>query len=209
MPFDVNCGVVGAEMHDIRDYAAEMVEKYNPRMVVLVGGENDFLASRPPREIVGLLRETVRTISHESLRQNAGSPLSRSGPVPIVFFGTKREPSTDAFHPFYEEYDVLCQKLADEEFPNLTFVKSDEIEDRSLFRWDGLHMNKDGYALWNRKLVPIALDKLAPDSREDFLNETFPGKSQIHESDNGYDQPPPPTVTTIREWSEYRAARAI
>merc|ERR1712096_433360 len=41
-PRVINCGLGGAMLYDMAAYVPELVEKYKPRAVVLVGGDNDF-----------------------------------------------------------------------------------------------------------------------------------------------------------------------
>ncbi|MDG4554676.1 MAG: GDSL-type esterase/lipase family protein [Candidatus Competibacter sp.] len=150
----LNRGFGGSRLHDILRYSDRIILPYQPRAVVVYGGENDLGGrwSRPET----VLERFQRLVEH--LRQTDPA-------LPILLLAIK--PS-----PYYQQR--LSQQVEAnqrlraycEATPGLRFIDvaspllgADGRPRPELFQ-DGLHLNAAGYRLWRERVRPALLAAL-------------------------------------------------
>lgn len=150
-PGAVNLGIGGATVREAARHASAMAAAVRPKgFVVFVSGENDFEDDDTEAEP---LFEHFKTVI-EALLASVHHPR-------VIYLGTKPEPSTKELHAGYQRYDALIKDYATQlEFeapagspPPLVVIDSWSRfhgmgNPKSLYRKDGLHLSRQGYAHW-------------------------------------------------------------
>lgn len=145
----INRGFGGSSLPHVIEYADEIVTPYDPKQVVIYCGENDFMNDTVTSAIV-----TSRFITLFNL-------LRKEIPdAEIVFVSMKPSPSRQRLMN-----EIAAANTAIKDFlkkkRRTTFVNIwDDMLDESgnpreeLFLKDMLHMNADGYAIWQKAIEP-------------------------------------------------------
>lgn len=145
----INRGFGGSTMSDAAQYAERIVIAYKPKTVIAFAGGNDIHAGRTPEEVSDAFRELVK-------KTQAALPKTR------IYFISLFPNVARAGE------DEKCKRVNE---LIRAFTASDErlgyIDTRSrmegpggkarpeLLRQDGLHMNDDGYKIWNEMVAKI------------------------------------------------------
>lgn len=152
----MRCGAGGCGIKDCALYVDRLIQKYAPKAVVLVAGENDMCGG----------------VSHQDAFkdfQTVVERLLRLDEVHVIYISTKPEPVTVAVHREYQRYDQLIRALAvSDGFERLIFIDSftpmadmTKSDRKRLFVKDGLHLSAEGYALWtswvNEALLKVGI----------------------------------------------------
>ncbi len=146
----INRGFGGASLHHLSYYIRDIVYPYHPKQVVIYCGENDLAASNTV---------SPETVTHRfiTLFYEIRDHYPR---VPIAYVAMKPSPSREKL---MEKMEKGNQAIA-------AFLKTQPDADyidvytpmlnpagkprAALFVEDMLHMNKDGYAIWQEVLLP-------------------------------------------------------
>jgi lysophospholipase L1-like esterase len=135
-------GLAGATMSDCARYVDRLILPYRPRVVVVYAGDNDLAAGVKPEQIVADYAALVRQVHREL-------PATK-----VVLVSIKPSPSRAVLMPRIERTNALLAAYTRTD-PRLDFVDifpvmldRDAHVRSELFRADGLHMNRAGYALW-------------------------------------------------------------
>jgi lysophospholipase L1-like esterase len=145
----INRGFGGSQMADAARYAHRIVTPYKPRLIVLYEGDNDLNAGKSPQQVAADFDEFLKVVR---------SDLAMT---PLIVIGMKPSPSRWKLIEQQREANRLladrCAKdgkcrFLDVEKPMLG---SDGQPRPELFRADKLHLNDDGYKLWNSLLRPL------------------------------------------------------
>jgi lysophospholipase L1-like esterase len=153
----VQRGFGGAKINDLIHYMDRLIAPHDPVMVVLYIGSNDLLdfgGNRPKSiEQMQALYDTLLTGLHARL------PDAR-----IVALATFPSPLNARRAAQIEAVNEYVRKTAEDK-PWLDFISGNEAlrtadgtPDRSLFRFDRVHLNRKGYARWAQILRPKLLD---------------------------------------------------
>lgn len=144
----VNRGIRGADIPLIKEHLAEFVFPYKPGLIVTYIGENDIATKQTPEQAAARVADFITTI-----RENLGD-------VPIVFMGIKPSPLRADLTPAFLEFDTRVQEIAKAD-GRITFFHAgkplltpDGKINPSLYK-DTIHLNKEGYALWEAALTPV------------------------------------------------------
>lgn len=149
----INRGFGGSSLPDVIYYKQETIFKYKPKQVVIYCGDNDLAASDTVTANIVVERfKTLFTDIRKTL-PNAS----------IVYISIK--PSLSRWHLKEKavETNRLIQKFlkskkktgyADVWTPMLD---GDGKPNDALFVEDKLHMNREGYAIWEKKIEPLLL----------------------------------------------------
>lgn len=144
----MNRGIGGAVINDITFYLKDIVFPYKPRQIVLYVGENDVVSKN----------ETADTILNRTIRLYQGI-RSKLPTVPIVYIALKPSPSRDQFMAKTVEANRLIREFLSHE-KNTVFVDVFSPMLRNgksrpeLFVEDMLHMNQQGYDIWEKAVKP-------------------------------------------------------
>lgn len=145
----INRGFGGSSLPHVIDYAYDIIIPYKPKQVVVYCGENDFTNDTVTSEIV-----TKRFITlFELLRKEIPK-------AEIIFVSMKPSPSR---RHLWEKMEVSNKAIRDylatkkrARFIDIWDAMLDKAGEprRELFLKDMLHMNADGYAIWQKALEP-------------------------------------------------------
>jgi lysophospholipase L1-like esterase len=144
----LNTGFGGSKAADLERYLYPLVLKFDPKRVFIYEGDNDLWAGLSPEEILGSLRQIVNRI-------HIVDPE-----IAIYLIGAKPSPSRWEKKEAYLEFNrQLAQFCSTKE--GLHYVSTWEaLTDKAgnprpdLYQKDQLHLNAEGYLLWNKIFRP-------------------------------------------------------
>ena len=147
----LNRGIGGAVTNDTDRYLDDLVFPYEPKQVVIYVGENDVIKANGGAEI---FEDFKKLYTH--LRTGLPS-------TPVIYIAIKGSPSRAEHLPKVVEANALIKTYI-ETASNIIFLdvyrpmltKKGEMRPE-LFKEDMLHMNADGYKIWNKLLIPHLL----------------------------------------------------
>lgn len=144
----INRGFGGSEIRDSTWYADRIVVPYRPRLIVLYAGDNDLNSGRSPQQLRQDFRDFVR-------RARRDLPDVR-----IAYIASKPSPSRASLLEVQRQANALI-KAETARQPHLDFIDvfapmldANGQPREELFIEDRLHMNRTGYALWQRLIAP-------------------------------------------------------
>ncbi|HEY9261995.1 GDSL-type esterase/lipase family protein [Chitinophaga sp.] len=148
----LNRGIGGAETDDITHYAKDIIFPYAPRQIVIYVGENDLPSAKANADTL-LQRFTVL---YAKIRNELPT-------IPLIYISIKPSPSRAAFFDKAKQSNALIKAFLAKE-KNTVFVDiypkmldKNGAPRKELFLGDMLHMNKQGYALWEKAIQPYLL----------------------------------------------------
>ena len=151
----INRGFGGSQIAHVNQYASRIIIPCRPRAVVLYAGDNDLSWPwpKPPEQVFGDFRQFVGII-HSQL------------PETWVYY-VSIKPSilrSGNWQKMEKTNELIAAYISTQ--PRVQFIDVDEAmldaqgEPRAeLFRWDGLHMNAKGYAVWTSIIKPVLLSR--------------------------------------------------
>lgn len=149
----INRGFGGSSLPDLIRYANDVIIPYKPKEIVIYCGENDFaIDSNTTAKIVFDRFKTLFSMIRADLKA-----------VPVVFVSIKPSPSRRQYWPKMIEANkkikdfLSTQKNAfyvDVYEPMLNDNKQPKPE---IFLSDSLHMNTNGYAIWQKEIQPYLI----------------------------------------------------
>jgi len=161
-PLDViNRGFGGSEIAHVNQYAARIVIPYRPRAVVLYAGENDLSWpwSKSPETVLGDFKRFVEII-HSQL-PDAWIFYVSIKPTPLRWNNWKTLQAANRMIERYSHTQARVQFID----VSAAMLNARGQPRRELFRWDRLHMNAKGYALWTATIKPVLLSRFGPPAR--------------------------------------------
>lgn len=143
-----NTGFGGSETSDLIHYIDELILDHQPRKVFIYEGDNDVNSGKSTTRIISDMEILVRKIEMES-------PATE-----IILISAK--PSEERWHlkARYEEFNAALESICKENDYPYVDVWSAMISDDgdiipNLFKADDkLHMNADGYRIWQALISP-------------------------------------------------------
>ena len=145
----INRGFGGSSLPHVIRYADEIVIPYRPRQVVVYCGENDFMSDTVTSEIVaGRFEQLFQLLRKEIPRAE------------IVFVSMKPSPSRQHLMPQIAKANGYIKDFLEKnkrtQYVDIWDAMLDEqgAPRRELFVDDMLHMNAQGYAIWQKALAP-------------------------------------------------------
>lgn len=146
----INRGFGGSTLPDLIRYVNDIVFPYNPRQIVIYCGENDLAAS----DTVSAATVAQRFITLFAMIRN------RYPKIPVVYVSMKPSPSRERLMSKMTEGNRIIQEFLKKK-KRTTFIDvyrlmldADGKPRKELFIHDMLHMNKSGYAIWQKALEP-------------------------------------------------------
>jgi lysophospholipase L1-like esterase len=146
----LNRGFGGSSLPDLIRYANDIIFPYQPKEIVIYCGENDFAV----KDYVSadMVFERFKTL-YAIIR-------SKLADVPVVFISIKPSPSRRKYWPQMTEANKMIKdyigtqqhaSFVDVYQPMLNENKDTRPE---IFLSDSLHMNANGYAIWQKAIQP-------------------------------------------------------
>ena len=144
----LNHGFGGSEYSDLLKYREQLIEEFEPSMVVVYSGDNDIANSQVPSQIAEKADRFV-----DGLRREASGAL-------VIILAAKPSMARWELKDKYQELNEQLKKVA-ENYDHVVFVdvwnpmlKQNGEVNPKLFIEDGLHMNEKGYKIWKNLLLP-------------------------------------------------------
>ena len=152
----VNRGFGGSDMAAAAQFYERVVPQHQPRVVVVYEGDNDLAGGRTACQILADFENLV--IKHRSSLPQAK----------LICLTIKYSPSRAKLRLDQEAANALLKARCARD-PQLLFVDlaTTLLDDQGqpqpkYFKPDMLHLNPDGYAMWNAKLLPVLAEALKP-----------------------------------------------
>ncbi|RYG40477.1 MAG: G-D-S-L family lipolytic protein [Chitinophagaceae bacterium] len=150
----LNRGFGGSTIPDVTLYVEDVVFRYAPKQIIVYCGENDMVSDTVTAEVVlNRFKQLFTTIR------------SRLQRVPIVYISMKPSPSRELIQGKVREGNALIRAFLKKQ-KRATFIDvyKEMIDDEGkpmpdLFVEDNLHMNKKGYAIWQKMMEPHLMKK--------------------------------------------------
>ena len=149
----INRGFGGSSLPDVIRYAGDIIFPYNPRQVVIYCGENDLAASD------SITAQTVL----ERFKILFAMVRDKFKKIPIVFVSIKPSPSRQRLMPKMaaanELIKAFLKKKKETVFIDVyhKMLTPDGQPVDSIFMDDKLHMNRNGYVIWQKEIEPYLL----------------------------------------------------
>lgn len=144
----INRGFGGSQIDDVNHAFDEIVAPYRPRAIVFYAGENDLDAGKSVERVLA---------DFDAFMARKSAVL---GKTPVYFISLK--PSKRRFAQLRLQARVndairaRSAERSDLRFIDVVPAMLENGRPKPLFVLDGLHMNRDGYAIWTR-LVRTAM----------------------------------------------------
>lgn len=145
----LNHGFGGSEYSDIVKYQEQLIEEFEPSVIVVYAGDNDIANEKTPEKVAEDADMFI-----DALRRSAAGAL-------VIVISAKPSVARWELKDKYIELNTLLKQMADS-YDHVVFVdvwspmlKSNGEVNAKLFLEDGLHMNEKGYAIWKNALLPF------------------------------------------------------
>ncbi len=147
----INRGVGGTVVDDIIYFADDLIFKYKPRQIVLYVGENDLTDNAKTPDTI--LNKTIKLFN--LIR-------SKLPEVPVVYISLKASPSRAPYFNKCVEVNRLIKNFIEKQkkavFVDIFSVMLKDGKVRpELFVADRLHMQREGYKIWEKAVGPYLL----------------------------------------------------
>jgi lysophospholipase L1-like esterase len=148
----INRGFGGSTLPDVIQYADDIIFPYQPKEIVIYCGENDVSSS-----------DTITSKTVFARFEKLFTLIRKKMPkVPVVFVAMKPSPSREKFHQKLVQANLLIKNyLARQSKTGYVDVYKLMMENgkpnESLYVNDRLHMNAQGYAIWQKAIQPYLI----------------------------------------------------
>ena len=146
----INRGFGGSTLVDVLRYEEDVIFKYNPKQILIYCGENDFASS-----------DTVTATTVFDRFKNLFTEIRAVYPeVPVAYISMKPSPSRwnlrEKFMTANNLIENYLKKQKNTQFVNVwkPMLASNGKPKKELFVEDNLHMNAEGYAIWQKLIAP-------------------------------------------------------
>ena len=173
----INRGFGGSQMSDLNEFRDRIVTKYKPRAIVIYEGDNDVAAGKSVDEILAAYDDFIAHVEKELPQTD------------ICFIAIKPSIAREQMWSTMVEVNAGLRKRADKSETRCyldiaaPMMDSDGAIKTTIFVDDGLHMNEEGYAIWNLTVRPILIERYGPES--DRPATVHEGSTTTQESENG------------------------
>jgi lysophospholipase L1-like esterase len=149
----INRGFGGSSLPDVIRYAGDVIYPYKPKQIVIYCGENDLAGDE---KISGQTVFERFKILFAMIRNEFKN-------VPIAYISMKPSPSRQKLFPKMIAGNNLIKDFLKKK-KNAVFIdvyskmlNSDGTPMVDIFLEDNLHMNKNGYAIWQKEIQPFLI----------------------------------------------------
>ena len=145
----IQTGFGGSEMSDLLHYLDETVLRFKPSQVFVYEGDNDVNAKRSTTEIMDNTKKVVQQIQQKL--PDCEIVLISAKPS-IARWSLKSQ--YDAINKAFKAYAAEEAKISYANVWDIMLAENGEVR-KDIFIQDGLHMNKEGYDLWDKIIQPM------------------------------------------------------
>jgi lysophospholipase L1-like esterase len=144
----INRGFGGSQIADSTHFAARILFKAEPRVIVLYAGDNDIAGGKTPEQVT------------EDFQSFAGLVHKELPSAKIIFISIKPSPKrwemAGTQKKANEQIEAWCKKNDYVVYVDVVkpMLGDDGKPRQELFLKDGLHLNEKGYELWASLLKP-------------------------------------------------------
>lgn len=145
----INTGFGGSQMSDLLYYLEDAVLRFAPNKVFIYEGDNDIFA----KQSLGTIMKNTKAVVQKIEKQYPNCTIILISAKPsIARWNLKTE--YEALNVAFKAY---AAKKKNRSFANVWDIMLDEEGEvlKDIFIQDGLHMNKEGYALWDKIIRPF------------------------------------------------------
>lgn len=149
-------GFGGSHLIHVIHETDRIVIPYAPRAIVLYAGDNDIAYGRSAEAVAVEFRDFVRIV-HAALPE-----------ADIWYLSMKPTTTQASFWPEMSRANRQIEAIVGED-PRLHFIDADPLlltaegkADAELLRFDGIHLNDQGYAVWTSLIRPALLAAYGP-----------------------------------------------
>ena len=145
----INRGFGGSELADAVHFAKRVILPHRPRMVIVYAGDNDLANGKKPEQIFSDYKQLVHLI-HEQFPETRIAYISIKPSLTRWNLVDKTRKTNKLIREFSSHgqmlayIDVFTPMLGEDGTPR-----------KDLFEPDGLHLNREGYALWKKVVQPF------------------------------------------------------
>lgn len=147
----INRGFGGSSLTDLIRYSGDVILPYKAKQIVIYCGENDFAGDEK------LLPDTVvnRFIALFNIIRN------KYKRVPLAYVAMKPSPSRMHLMPKFFEANTKIRSFLNgkkkTEYIDVyhAMINKDGRPFSHIFLKDSLHMNAEGYKIWQKKIAPV------------------------------------------------------
>ncbi len=145
-------GFGGSKIGDVIYWAPELIYCHNVNKIVVFVGTNDITGHHgdlSPQDLAEHVKKLVESI-HE---HNPGSTVYYISitPTPDRW---KVWPRAKEANNLIRDYASVTDKFKFLDFTE-AFLNEKGVPDEKYFKVDGLHLNKEGYAIWTKRIKPL------------------------------------------------------
>jgi len=150
----INRGFGGSSLPHMTLYAEDIIFKYNPKQIIIYCGENDLTGG--PSITADTVFERVKKL-HQLIR-------SRYKKVPIAYISMKPSPSREKYLATMQKANELIKTFMEQQKKsNYIDVYNSMLDDNGkilthIFLSDKLHMNAEGYKIWQGIIAPYLVN---------------------------------------------------
>ena len=143
----INRGFGGSEISDVIHFYDRVIRPYAPSRIFLYAGDNDIGHGKTPEQVFADYRKLVALVRSDYPK------------VDLVFISIKPSKLRWAMWPQMSEANRLIREYSESQ-PNLGYVDlatpllGEDGQPLDVFVDDGLHLDEQGYFLWQRALAP-------------------------------------------------------
>jgi lysophospholipase L1-like esterase len=144
----VNRGFGGSEMSDLLHFKEKLILPYQPKQIVVYVGENDIAAGEAPESVF------------EEGKQLVNWTKGQFPEVQFLFLSAKPSPRRWELRDKMQDLNLMLSEFASEneavEHANIWSMMLGENgkPKPEIFLKDSLHMNANGYKIWQKVLTP-------------------------------------------------------
>lgn len=144
----INSGFGGSQASDLLAYSDELILNFNPSKVFIYAGDNDLAAGKKPKGILATILEIKNRI--RAKKSDVGIVLIAAKPS-MARWSLKRK-----YKHLNRKFEKLCNKDNLMHFANIwdPMLLGKNLNP-NIYLEDGLHMNAEGYKIWNSVLQPF------------------------------------------------------
>ena len=147
----INRGFGGSEISDVIYYYDRIIKPYAPARIFFYAGDNDIADGKTPEQVF------------EDYVELAGKVRTDLPDTELIFLSIKPSEARWDKWPKMEQANLLIREFTARD-PKLGYIDVASLllnadgRPKDVYVLDGLHLNDDGYRLWNQALAPLLAD---------------------------------------------------
>jgi lysophospholipase L1-like esterase len=150
----INRGFGGSSLPHMTMYAEDIIFKYNPKQIIIYCGENDLTGG--PSITADTIFNRLKKL-HQLIR-------SRYKKVPIAYISMKPSPSREKYLETMQKGNELIKSFMEKQKKSSYIDVYHSMLDANgnilthIFLSDKLHMNAEGYKIWQGVIAPYLVN---------------------------------------------------